>query len=153
MPAAGGAGAPRGGRLRAAAARGTAAGVTALEQQKVAAARVWASARMPYLASALFAARVRAADDSGTVAIDAGWTISADPSVVESIDTVELGRLFLHLVFHALRDHSSRATSMAVDAPAWWNRCADAEINDDLVGLGAVPASAPDVPADVGGED
>jgi len=127
--------------------------VTALERQKVAAARVWASARMPYLASALFAARVRGAEDSGTVAIDEGWTISADPAVVESIDAVELGRLLLHLVFHALRDHANRATSMAVEAHAWWNRCADAEINDDLVGLGAVPTSAPDLPADLGGED
>ena len=127
--------------------------MTTLDSNKVAAARVWASARMPYLASALFAARVRAADDSGTVAIDKGWTISADPSVVESIDAVELGRLFLHLVFHALRDHASRSTSMAVEAHAWWNRCADAEINDDLVSLGAVPASAPDLPADLGGED
>ena len=127
--------------------------MTALEGHKVAAARVWASARMPYLASALFAARVRTADDSGTVAIDEGWTISADPSVVESLDAVELGRLFLHLVFHALRDHANRATSMSVDAPVWWNRCADAEINDDLHGVGAVPASAPDLPADLGGED
>ena len=127
--------------------------MTALDSHKVAAARVWASARMPYLASALFAARVRAADDSGTVAIDEGWTISADPSVVESLDAVELGRLFLHLVFHALRDHAHRATSMSVDAPTWWNRCADAEINDDLDGVGAVPASAPDLPTHLGAED
>jgi predicted metal-dependent peptidase len=125
--------------------------VTVLDAHKVAAARVWASARMPYLASALFAARVRSVADTATVAIDSGWTISADPQVVDSLDAVELGRLLLHLVFHAVRDHATRASSMAVDAHEWWNRCADAEINDDLVGVDAVPASAPDLPVDVGG--
>jgi predicted metal-dependent peptidase len=127
--------------------------VITVDGHKVAAARVWASARMPYLASALFAARVRATVDTGTVAIDEGWTISADPKVVDSLDAVELGRLILHLVFHALRDHAARATSMAVEAHTWWNRCADAEINDDLVDVNAVPASAPDLPAALGGMD
>lgn len=127
--------------------------MNAVDGYKVAAARVWASARMPYLASALFAARVRTAADTGTVAIDDGWTISADPQLVDSLETVELGRLFLHLVFHALRDHAARAASMGVDAHTWWNRCADAEINDDLVDLDAVPASAPDLPAALGGAD
>ena len=108
---------------------------------------------MPYLASALFAARVRAAPDTGTVAIDEGWTVYADPAVVDALDAVELGRLLLHLVFHPLRDHAERSSAINVEEPSWWNRCADAEINDDLVQVDCLPASAPDLPATIGGED
>src|SRR3954452_20693490 len=53
--------------------------------------------------------------------------------------------------FHALREHAPRADVLAVDAPPWWNRCADAEINDDLLEVDAAPASAPDLPATLGG--
>lgn len=124
-----------------------------LDQHKVAAARVWATARMPYLAHAVFAARVRAVEDTGTISIDQGWTITADPAVLGEIDAVETGRLMLHLVSHALRDHAERAAAIGVEHKGWWNRCGDAEINDDLRVVDAVPRSAPDRPADLGCAD
>jgi len=127
--------------------------VTELDRHKLAAARVWATARMPYLSSALFAMRVRGVAGTGTIAVDQGWTVTADPTVLDRLETVEAGRMLLHLVLHALREHSARADALAVDAPPWWNRCADAEINDDLIEVHAVPASAPDLPASLGGID
>ena len=90
---------------------------------------------------------------TGTIAVDQGWTVTADPTVLDRLETVEAGRMLLHLVLHALREHSARADALAVDAPPWWNRCADAEVNDDLVEVHAVPASAPDLPASLGGID
>ncbi|MDX6326069.1 MAG: hypothetical protein QOK15_2423 [Nocardioidaceae bacterium] len=127
--------------------------MTELDRHKLAAARVWATARMPYLSSAMFALRVRGVSGSGTVAVDQGWTLTADPAVLDRLETVEVGRLLLHLLFHALRDHAGRADALAVDAPPWWNRCTDAEINDDLHEVDAVPTSAPDLPANLGGSD
>lgn len=124
-----------------------------LERHKVAAARVWATARMPYLAHAVFAAEVRLVEGTGTVSVDDGWRITADPAVLAEIDAVELGRLVLHLVSHALREHGPRADAIDAEQRGWWNRCGDAEINDDLVVLDAVPRPAPDLPSALGGTD
>ncbi len=124
-----------------------------LDQHKVAAARVWATARMPYLAHAVFAAQVKAVEGTGTISIDRGWTITADPEVLAGLDAVETGRLMLHLVSHALRDHAERAEAIGVEERGWWNRCGDAEINDDLRVVDAVPRSAPDQPGDLGCAD
>ena len=124
--------------------------MTELDRHKLAAARVWATARMPYLSSALFAMRVQGVAGTGTVAVDQGWTVTADPAVLDQLETVEVGRLLLHLVCHTLREHAARADALAVDAPPWWNRCADAEVNDDLLDVDAVPVSAPDLPANLG---
>lgn len=127
--------------------------MTELDRHKLAAARLWATTRMPYLSSALFAMRVREVAGTETVAVDQGWTVIADPAVLNRLETVELGRLLLHLVFHALRDHAARADALGVEASTWWNRCADAEVNDDLLDVDAVPASAPDLPQHLGGMD
>lgn len=124
-----------------------------LDQHVMAAARIWAAAKMPYLAHALFACRIREVKDTGTIAIDEGWTISVDPDVAASLDPPELGRALLHLVSHSLRDHGARAQASAVEDHDWWNRSADAEINDDLAALNAVPRIAPDLPADLGCPD
>ena len=62
----------------------------------------------------------------------------------------------MHLVGHVLRDHAARAEALGVDAGAkqsWWNRCTDAEINDDLRGDDCVPPVAKDLPADLGCPD
>jgi predicted metal-dependent peptidase len=121
----------------------------------VAAARLWAVSRVPYLARAVFACPVRTAD-SGTVSISRSWAIDADPSVVARLDVDELGRLLVHLVGHAIRDHAGRADHAGVrnepGGGARWNRAADAEINDDLVLDGLVPAVAPELPGDLGCE-
>jgi predicted metal-dependent peptidase len=121
----------------------------ALDAQKIAAARLWATARMPYLASAIFASTVVTQPDSDTIAIDRSWQVHADPEIVEKLTVDQLGRLFVHLSGHAIRDHAARAVLLGVAADnqrARWNRCADAEINDDLVADDVVPDVAPDLP-------
>jgi predicted metal-dependent peptidase len=115
---------------------------------QVAAARVWAAAKFPYLAGALFAAEVREKPGSGTMAITRGWRILADPDVEAELSVEQFGRLLIHLVGHGLRDHAGRAERLGVDDRARWNRCADAELNDDLGGC--VPDVAPDLPSDLG---
>jgi predicted metal-dependent peptidase len=121
----------------------------ALDSHKLAAARLWAATRLPYLASALFAQSVVVEPDSGTIAVDRSWHVHADPAVVDSLSAEELGKLLVHLSGHLLRDHAARAAAIHADddgARATWNRAADAEINDDLARDGCVPAVAPDLP-------
>lgn len=126
-----------------------------MDTRKIAAGRLWAAARMPYLASALFACSVAVDRDSGTIAIDRSWRVRADPLVVERLSVEQIGRLLLHLCGHMIRDHAARAERLAVvadDGRARWNRAGDAEINDDLEADDCVPDSAPDLPHDLGCE-
>jgi predicted metal-dependent peptidase len=126
---------------------------TALDDRKLAAARLWATSRMPYLASAIFASTIVIERGSGTVAIDRSWHVHADPGVVEQLSVEQLGRLLLHLSCHVIRDHAARAQQLGVvedNHRGRWNRCADAEINDDLSSEDLVPDVAPDVPSDLG---
>jgi len=127
-----------------------------VDEQKIAAARLFATSRYPYLASALFAAPVHAASDSGTIAVDRRWCVHADPQVVDTLSAQELGRLLVHLVSHVLRDHGDRALAMVVGGddgdPVAWNRASDAEINDDLEANGMVPQCAPELPGAFGAE-
>jgi hypothetical protein len=127
----------------------------ALDARKLAAARLWATVRTPYLASAIFACTVRIEPDSGTIAIDRSWQLHADPEVVEQLDVHGLGRLLVHLTAHLIRDHAGRAQDLGVaedNARARWNRCTDAEINDDLLAEDLVPKVAPDLPPSLGCE-
>lgn len=104
---------------------------------------------MPYLASALFAADIRATPDSGTIAVDRHWHVLADPAVASELTVAEMGALLLHLIGHLLRDHADRAELAGVSEHDLWNVCADAEVNDDLPD--AVPLSrAATMPADLG---
>jgi predicted metal-dependent peptidase len=117
----------------------------ALDRDKLGAARLWATSRQPYLATALFAVQALARPGIGTIGVDARWRMYLDPEVVDRVDVQELGRVVTHLVGHLLRDHATRAG----DPPApTWLLAADIEINDDLVGDDLVPRSAPDQPRD-----
>jgi predicted metal-dependent peptidase len=132
------------------------AAIVALDQRKLVAARTWAASRFPYLASALFAAAVTAQPECRTIAVDRTWHIHVDPTVLEALDVEEVGKVLVHLSGHLLREHALRAETLRVEGDegrAQWNRAADAEINDDLAGDGAVPTVAPDVPASLGCED
>ena len=127
-----------------------------IDDRKLAAARLSAAARFPYPASALFACTVRPEPESGTIAVERTFVVHADPVWVERLSIDELGRLLVHHVGHLLRAHANRAGALGVEedeARGWWNRCADAEINDDLTSDGAVPAVAPDLPVHLGGRD
>jgi predicted metal-dependent peptidase len=111
---------------------------------------------VPYLASALFASVVLPAPGADTIAIDRHWQIHADPEWVDRLAVDELGRLLVHLAGHLLRDHAGRAGRAGITArnpAARWNRCADAEINDDLASEDLVPATADTLPEMLGCTD
>jgi predicted metal-dependent peptidase len=128
-----------------------------LDHRKVAAARVFAASRYPYLASALFAAQVHPAQGSGTIGVDQGWQVHADPNVLDAMAVDDVGRLLVHLVSHLLRDHATRAERAGVGGtdsdPHAWNRASDAEVNDDLALSAMVPPCAADMPAGLGAKD
>lgn len=124
----------------------------ALDQHKFAAARLRATAKFPYLASAVFACSVRSEPGSGTIAVDRSWQLRADPAVVAGFSVEQLARLITHLCAHLIRDHGDRANRLGIAIEgrrAHWNRAADAEINDDLAAAGCVPEVAPELPADL----
>jgi predicted metal-dependent peptidase len=124
--------------------------------RRLAAARVWATNQMPYLASAIFACEVRDAPGSGTIAVDTAWQLHVDAEVAAAMEVDELGRLLIHLTGHLVRDHAGRAQRLRVQAEnrrGRWNRAGDAELNDDLQSNRCVPAVAGDLPNDLGCED
>jgi predicted metal-dependent peptidase len=112
--------------------------VKALDQRKVAAARLWGATRLPYLASALFATRVLPASQPGVVAVDEAWRVWADPGTIERWTAPQLGSVLVHHVGHLLRDHAARARALGLghEQAGRWVLAADAEINDDLEGTG-----------------
>ncbi len=112
-----------------------AADPSTLDLHKVAAARLWAAARHPYLASALFASTVVAVPELGGASVDEAWRLYVDPEVVDEWTVAELGSLMVHHTGHLVRDHAGRARTLGVDhaRAADWALAADAEINDDLV--------------------
>ena len=118
----------------------------------LAAARLWAAARYPYLASGIFGARVVAAPGIGTVAVDPGWRLWADPELTANWTAAELGSVLVHHVCHLLREHGSRAGLAGVrpDEARTWIRSADAEINDDLVPAGLTLPGDPVLPRHLG---
>lgn len=110
----------------------------AINRYKLAVARMWASARQPYLASALFASPVVASPKVEGAAVDREWRLYLDPEKVESWTRDELGSILIHHASHLLRDHAGRAGRAGVSQSTRedWNTAADAEINDDLIGAG-----------------
>lgn len=106
-----------------------------LDRAKLAAARLWATHRYPYMASAVFAAPVLPAPDLGRLMIDRHWRVHADPAAVADASVEELGGELLHLSLHLLRDHAGRGDGAALADEAelhHWVEAADAEIHDDF---------------------
>ena len=118
-----------------------------LDRRQVAAARLWAASRQPYLATALFGLPVLARPGIATIAVDDRWRLYVDPGVASGFDVAELGCVLVHLVGHLLRDHAGRVPA---PVPEGWLLAVDAEVNDDLVADGLVPTAAPDRPWDFG---
>lgn len=101
----------------------------------VAAARLWAADRFPYLASALFALEVSEVPELGGVQVDEWWRIGLDPDVVAGWSSAELGAELVHSTTHLLRDHAERARQVGLSDQAelaHWVDAADAEIADDF---------------------
>lgn len=118
----------------------------------LAAARLWAAAHYPYLASGIFGARVAPAPGIGTVAVDQGWRLWADPGLTMGWTAAEFGSVLVHHVCHLLREHGPRAGLAGVrpDESRTWIRSADAEINDDLVPAGLQLPGDPVLPHSLG---
>jgi predicted metal-dependent peptidase len=128
--------------------------MTSAELPGLAAARLWAAARFPYLASGIFGAQVIATPDSGTVAVDEAWRLHADPAVAADWSPAQLGSVLIHHVCHLLRAHADRARALGIrpeDGPGWI-RAADAEINDDLIPAGLELPGTPVLPEHLGAE-
>jgi predicted metal-dependent peptidase len=120
----------------------------------LAAARLWAASRFPYLATGLFGAHVIATAGIGTVAVDEGWRMRADPELAAQWTPAQFGSVLVHHVSHLLRAHGERAAPAGVtpEGAALWIRCADAEINDDLIPAGLDLPGSPVMPADLGAD-
>ena len=122
-------------------------------EANTAAARLWAATRFPYLASGVFGAQVIAEPGSGTVAVDEGWRLRADPELTAAWTPAQLGSVLIHHVCHLLRTHGERARAAGPDEARTWIRAADAEINDDLVPAGLELPGRPVLPEDLGAPD
>ena len=121
----------------------------------LAAGRLWAASHFPYLASGLFGAQVLAKPGIGTLAVDEGWRLHADPELTAGWTPAQLGSVLVHHVSHLLRAHGERAAAAGIgpdDARAWV-RGADAEINDDLVPAGLELPGRPVLPGHLGAEE
>ena len=121
----------------------------------LAAARLWAASKFPYLATGLFGVQVSADPGSGTVSVDEGWRMHADPELTAGWSAAQLGSVLVHHVGHLLRTHGERAQGAGVrpDETTDWIRAADAEINDELVLAGLDLPGQPVLPRDLGAED
>ena len=129
--------------------------MTARGIEGLAAARLWAATRFPYLATGVFGAAVIPDPGSGTVSVDEGWRMRADPGLTAGWTPAQLGSVLIHHVCHLLRSHGERAQAVGTgpdDARAWL-RAADAEINDDLVPAGLDLPGRPIMPQDLGASD
>lgn len=127
-----------------------------LDRQKLAAARLWAANRFPYLASALFATSVieRRGIGGDGVAVDARWRLYVDPDAAGHWTVPDLGTLLVHHTGHLIRDHAGRAETLGVtEATAErWSTVADAELNDDLADVGLTMPGNAIFPEDLGHE-
>ncbi len=121
----------------------------------LAAARLWATDRFPYLATGLFGAEVVAAAGSGTVSVDENWRMRADPDLTAGWTAAQLGSVLVHHVCHLLRTHGERARAIGVAShdARLWVQAADAEINDDLIPAGLDLPGRPVLPSDLGAPD
>ena len=121
----------------------------------LAAARLWAATKFPYLATGVFGAAVIPEPGSGTISVDDSWRMHADPALAATWTPAELGSLLIHHVCHLLRTHGERAVAAGVgpDDARTWIRAADAEINDDLVPAGLNLPGKPFLPQDLGATD
>src|SRR5207248_11293215 len=108
-----------------------------------------------YLATGLFGLQASADPGSGTVSVDEGWRLHADPELTAGWSAAQLGSVLVHHVGHLLRTHGERAQGAGVrpDETGDWIRAADAEINDDLILAGLDLPGRPVLPGDLGAED
>ena len=109
-------------------------GSARFDAAKMAAGRVWACERWPYLATGLLALDIVPTPGLGTFAVDTRWHVYVDPDVVDGWTAPQIGIVLNHELQHLLRAHADRAQAIGVsfEDRQSWNLAADAEINDDL---------------------
>lgn len=107
-----------------------------LDMDRLAAAKMWACDRAPYLSLALFSMVPVAAPGLGTVAVDRYWRLYLDPQALDTWTIPGMGTALLHEIEHLLRDHPARAENAGAPFDQQdaldWNRAADALINGEL---------------------
>ncbi|MEU1117896.1 VWA-like domain-containing protein [Streptomyces sp. NPDC005879] len=118
---------------------------TALDRDKLFAARLHAARARPFLATALFALHVVPSRQVPTMAVDRHWRVYVSPAFVDRTPVEELAGVWVHEVSHLLRDHHGRSDRVArqrgLAGPGErlrMNIAADCEINDDVFGDGLV---------------
>jgi len=112
--------------------------MVAFDHTKLAAARLKAAQRYPFLGVALFALTPVAAPGLGTFGVDDRWRLMIDPQALHDWNVDEVSGVLLHEIGHVVRMHSDRAKAAFVDhrTHRLWNIAGDAEINDDLLADG-----------------
>ncbi|MGW1725767.1 vWA domain-containing protein [Streptomyces sp. NPDC002306] len=116
---------------------------SALDRDKLFAARLHAARVRPYLATALFALHPVASRRVPTMAVDRHWRCYVSPAFVDRTPVEELAGVWVHEVSHLLRDHHGRSDRVSREraltgsgARLRMNIAADCEINDDAFGDG-----------------
>ncbi|MFF3559207.1 VWA-like domain-containing protein [Streptomyces sp. NPDC002574] len=134
-----------------------AAARTALDREKLFAARLQAARARPYLATALFALHTVESPRVPTMAVDRHWRCYVSPAFVDRTPVEELAGVWVHEISHLLRDHHGRSDRFArehgLTGPGErlrMNIAADCEINDDIYGDGLVRPEGAVVPASLG---
>ncbi len=116
--------------------------MTALDLQKLAAAKLWLISPAPgpgridaprdlaYLSHALYALIPVARDDVPTITCDEWWRIYVNPAWLVQASVPEVGAELAHLCWHLLSDHTERARDQGVDRSTLrsWNTAADAAL-------------------------
>ncbi|GFJ85768.1 hypothetical protein Phou_099480 [Phytohabitans houttuyneae] len=128
--------------------------MTALDRDKLLAARLYAAKVRPYLATALFALHPVESARVPTMAVDRYWRCYASPAFVDRTPLEDLAAVWVHEVAHLLRDHHGRGDRLARDEGMSgpgdrlrMNIAADCEINDDAFGDGLVTPDGAVLPA------
>lgn len=116
---------------------------SALDMDKLLAARLYAAQVRPYLATALFALTIVESRSVPTMAVDRYWRCYVSPLFVDRTPLPELASVWVHEVSHLLRDHHTRSERVARERGLTGNGeqlrlniAADLEINDDVYGHG-----------------
>ncbi|MEU3577456.1 VWA-like domain-containing protein [Streptomyces globisporus] len=116
---------------------------SALDLDKLFAARLQAARARPYLATALFALHTVESREVPTMAVDRYWRCYVSPGFVARTPVEELAGVWVHEVSHLLRDHHGRSDRVAEQRGLTglgdrlrMNIAADCEINDDVYGDG-----------------
>lgn len=107
-------------------------------RNRLAAGRIRAMEKAPYLSTALLSLEPREIIGFGTFAVDQKWILYYDPQKCLDWTVDEIAAVWLHEISHVIRDHAGRfnATGDSASKAEYFNISADAAINSDLRDMG-----------------